>query len=120
MCRRRGLKVNVRKNKVMVLNGKKGMECEVHVDRIRLEHDSEFKYLGCVLDESGTDRAECNGKVASGRRTAYAIRSLVNARDLQHECARFLHGSLLAPVPVYDCEAILWKRCRNLKLRLYR
>ena len=29
---------------------------------------SEFKYLGCVLDESGTDEAECNRKVASRRR----------------------------------------------------
>ena len=25
-----------------------------------LEHVSEFKYLGCVLNESGTDGAECS------------------------------------------------------------
>ena len=43
----------------------------------------EFKYLGCVLDESGTDEAECNRKAASGRRVSGAIRSLVNARGLQ-------------------------------------
>ena len=61
--------------------------CEVHVDRIRLEHVSEFKYLGCVLDESGTDGAECNRKVVSGRKVADAIRSLVNARDLHLQCA---------------------------------
>ena len=41
----------------MVLNGEEGLECEVHIDRIRLEHVSEFKYLGCVLNESGTDGA---------------------------------------------------------------
>ena len=33
------------------------MECEVSVDGVQLEHVSEFKYLGCVLDESGTDEA---------------------------------------------------------------
>ena len=60
---------------------------EVHVDGIRLEHVSVLKYLGCVLDESGTDGAECNMKVARGRRVASVIRSLVNARDLQLECA---------------------------------
>ena len=38
----------------MMLNG---LECEARVDEIRLEHVSEFKYLGCVLDESGTDEA---------------------------------------------------------------
>ena len=58
VCKRRGLKVNAGKSKVMVLNGEDGLECEVHVDGIRLERVSEFKYLGCVLDESGTNGAE--------------------------------------------------------------
>ena len=88
MSRRRGLKVNASKNKVMVMNGEEELECEVHVDGICLEHVSEFKYLGCVLDESGTDRAEYSMKVASGRRVGGASRrSLVNDRDLQLECA---------------------------------
>ena len=42
----------------MVLNEDEGLECEVHVDGVRLEHVSEFTYLRCVLDESGTDGAE--------------------------------------------------------------
>ena len=50
VCRKRGLKVNAGKSKVMVLNGQEGSECEDHVDGIRLEHVSEFKYLGYVLD----------------------------------------------------------------------
>ena len=45
---RRGLEVNAGKSKVMVLGGEEGLECEVCVDGIRLEHVSEFKYLGCV------------------------------------------------------------------------
>ena len=86
MCRR-GLKVNAGKSKVMVMNREVGLECEVHVNRIHLEPISELKYLGCVLDESGTDGAGCSRKVASERRVAGVIRSLVNARDLQLECA---------------------------------
>ena len=39
----------------MILNGEEGLECEVQVYGIHLEHVSEFKYLGCFLDESGTD-----------------------------------------------------------------
>ena len=57
----------------MMVSG--GLECKVCVDGIHLEYVSEFKYLGCVLDESGTDEAECSKKVASGRRAAGAIRS---------------------------------------------
>ena len=55
MCRRRGLKINAAKSKLMVLSGVKGLECEVNVDGERLEHVSEFKYLECVWDESGSD-----------------------------------------------------------------
>ena len=40
------------------------------------------------MDKSGTNKAECSIKVACVRRVAGAIRSLVNARSLQIECAR--------------------------------
>ena len=70
----------------MLLNGEEGLECKVDVDGICLEHVSRFKYM-CILDEAGTDGAECNRKVVSGRGVADAIRSVVNARDLQLECA---------------------------------
>ena len=41
--RRRGLEVNSGKRKVMVLNEEEGLECEVHICVMRLEHVSEFK-----------------------------------------------------------------------------
>ena len=40
---KRGMKVNAAKNKVMVLGGEEGLECEVSIDGILLEHVSEFK-----------------------------------------------------------------------------
>ena len=55
--KRRGLKVNVGKSKVMVLGGEEGLEFEICVDGTPSEHVSEFKYLGCFLDELGTDEA---------------------------------------------------------------
>ena len=45
----------------------------------------------------------------SGRRVAGAIRSLVNARDLQLEFARVLHETLIVPVLMYGSETMLWK-----------
>ena len=60
MCRRKSLKVKGGKSKVM-LDGEEGLEYEVCVDGIHLEHVLEFKYLECVLDESGSDEGECSG-----------------------------------------------------------
>ena len=82
VCRRK-LKVNAGMSKVMVLNGEEGLQCEVH-----LEYVLEYKHLRQVY-ESGIDGAECSRKVVSRRVVPGAIRSLVNARNLQLECARF-------------------------------
>ena len=43
---------------------------EIHEDRAQLQQVSEFKYLGYVLNKSGTDDAECGRKVAGGRKIA--------------------------------------------------
>ena len=56
----------------------------------QLEEVSKFKYLGCVLNESGTDDAKSWMKVVSGRKVASTIRPLVNARGLQLQCTRLL------------------------------
>ena len=93
----------------MVLNVEEGIECEVYVDRIWLEHVSEFKYLGCVLDESDTNGAGCNKKVARGMCVAGAIRSPVNAR--------VLHETLLVPVLTYGVRQCYGKT-RDLELGL--
>ena len=42
-------------------------------------------------------------------RVASAIRSLVNAMNLQLECARVLHESLLVPVLTYGTETMIWR-----------
>ena len=78
---------------------------------------SEFKYLECVLDESGTDGSESIRKVASGMRVAGAIRSLGNARDLQFECTRVLHETLLVPILMYGSKAMLWKEKERSRVR---
>ena len=84
---------------------------------MRLEHVSEFKYLGCVLDESCTDEAKCRRKVASGRRVAGGIRSLVNASDLQIECSRVLLETLLVLVLVCENETMIWRKKERSRIR---
>ena len=79
MCRRKGLNVNADKSKVMVLGGVEGLEWEVLVNEMRWRTVSEFRHIGCVLDESGTHEAECLRKEAIRRKVAGGIRSLFNA-----------------------------------------
>ena len=92
VCSRRGLKVNGGKSKEMVLGGEEGLKYEVCADGIHLEHVSEFKYFECVLDESGTDEAECNRKVVSGRRVA----ELLGLRLMLGVCGLSVLGSCMS------------------------
>ena len=69
------------------------------------------------MDEAGTDEAECSREVVSGRRVAGAIRSQLNARDLQLECARVYHETLLVPVLMYGSETMLWKYEERSRIR---
>ena len=74
--------------------------------------------MGFVLDESGTDGAEFSRKVASGRRVASAIRSLINARNLQLECASLLHETMLVPVLMCGSETMLWREKERSRVRV--
>ena len=94
MCSRRDLKVSADKRKVMVLGGKEGSICEIFV--------WEFKYLRCVLNENGTDGAECCRKVLSRKNVVSAIISLVNAWSLQFEYVRVMYEALFVPVLLYE------------------
>ena len=60
------------------------------------------------MDESGTDGADCNRKVASGRRVVGVIRALVNVRDLQLEDER---DRIAKREHVGECAGRPRKRC---------
>ena len=49
---------------------------------------------------------------------AGAIRSLVNARNLQFESARVLHESLMVPVFTYGSETMIWKEKEKSRIRV--
>ena len=58
-----------------------------------------------------------NREVTNGSRVAGAIRSLVNAKSLQHECARVLYESLLVPVLTYSSETMIWREKERSRIR---
>ena len=107
VCRRRGMKVIADKSTMMVLNGEEGMECEVCMDGMQLEHVSEFKIF----------RVLWMNLVQMRQNVAGAIKSLVNARGLNFECARILHETLLIHVLIDGSDTMIWKEKERSKIR---
>ena len=56
--------------------------------------------------------------MASWRRVAGVIRSLVYAMDLQLECARVLNKTLLMPILMYGNKTMLWKEKERSRVRV--
>ena len=63
-----------------------------------------------MLDESGSDEVECSRKVASGRKAANAIRSIVTAWTLCLECVRVLNEAHFVSVFKYRSEPQVFGR----------
>src|SRR5678815_2338385 len=87
------------------------------LDGEQLKQVSEFKYLGYVLDEKGTDDAECGRKVVNGRKVAGAIKSFMNVKGLSLECARVLHEGMLLLVLLYSSETMVWNKKYRSKVQ---
>ena len=64
-----------------------------------------------------TNGADYSRKVASGRRVAGTIRSMVNAMDLLLECAKVFHETLFVHVLMYGNERMLWREKERSRVR---
>ena len=52
-------------------------------------------------------------------KVAGTIRSLVNARGLQLECAWVLHEGLLVHILLYGSEIMIWREKQRSKIKAY-
>ena len=62
------------------------------------------------MNEPCTDAAECHRKVASGRKVAGTIRSLVNGKGRQLECVGVMHEVLLLNILLYGSETMILRK----------
>lgn len=53
----------------------------------------------------------------NGRRIAWAIRALINTKELSVECARLLHETMLISTLVYGGETMIWKAVLKSKIK---
>ena len=91
-----------------MFGGKEGSIYKGFVDVTRLEHASEFKYIGCDLDKSGSGSAKSCWKFAN----------MVSAKRLQLECAKVLHEALLLTVSLYGSETMVKRDRERAKFRV--
>ena len=83
-----GMKINVKKTKVMKVSRNGGGEVNIYIDGQRVEQTDTFKYLGSWLTDDGRCELEVKcrsriamAKVAFGKRKELLTRSLQSQRE---------------------------------------
>ena len=60
-----GMKLNIKKTKVMIISKKRGEKINTYVDRQKLEQVDKFKYLGSWITVFLTDDGRCEVEIKS-------------------------------------------------------
>ena len=107
VCKRRKLRVNVGKSKVMrCTNGDDGNRLNVVLDGEVLEEVSQFKYLGSVIAADGGVEADVRHRVNEGCKVLGAMNGLMKNRGLEMDVKRVLYEKVVVPTVTYGSE--LW------------
>ena len=107
VCKRRKLRVNVGKSKVMrCTNGEDGNRLNVVLDGEVLEEVSQFKYLGSVIAADGGVEADVRHRVNEGCKVLGAMNGLMKNRGLEMDVKRVLYEKVVVPTVTYGSE--LW------------
>ena len=105
VCKRRKLKINVSKSKVMVCNrGAQGRNLDVWVEGERLEEVADFKYLGGVVAGDASTGIDIQQRVNDGMKVFGAVKSMWNVRSLSMKGKRAMYQGIVVPTALYGAE----------------
>ncbi len=120
VCKRRKLKVNVNKSKVMVCEWSRsevvdfvcpyrvGIECEKEYKIIlngeEMEEVNEFKYIESVICKHGGSERETRERALQGRRVAGSLGRIMNGRSVSIEVKRDLINTIIVLTLTYASE----------------
>ncbi len=132
VCKRRKLKVNVYKSKVMVCERSRsevvdfvypyrvGIECDKECKIILNGEEmqvSEFKYLGSVMCKHGGTEGEIRERALQGRRVAGSLRQIINGRSVSMEVKRDLRSTIVVPALTYASETWAWNESQRSRVQ---
>jgi len=133
VCKRRKLKVNVGKSKVMVferrmsdiidfarpyrVNEQSELECKINMDGVRLEEVREFKYLGTILCKHGSMDGEIRERAVQGRRVIGSLGRIMKGRNVSMDIKKGLRNSIVIPTITYAAETWTWNEAHQSRIR---
>ena len=133
VCKRRKLKVNVNKSKVIVFERSRSevvdfecpyrvrVECPKELD-IRLngeimEEVDEFKYLGSILCKYGSMEGETRERAVQGRKVVGSLGRMMKERTVSMEVKKGLRDGIIVPTLTYASETWAWNERQRSRIQ---
>ena len=98
-----GMKINVKKTKVMCIARKKGRGMKILIEGQIIEQVSRFKYLGSVITEDGYCRNDINSRIAQGK-CAFMEKRGIFTGNMNLELKKKMIKTLIWTVATYAAE----------------
>ncbi len=129
VCKRRKLKVNVNKSKVMVCEWSRsevvdfvspyrvGVECEKECKIIlngeAIEEVNEFKYLGSIMCKHGGTERETKERALQRRKVVGSLGRIMKGRSVSMEVKRDLRNTVIVPTLTYASRTWAWNESQR-------
>merc|ERR1711888_251428 len=105
VCERRKLKVNVAKSKVLVMEDDVTHNVNITLDGAVLEEVSNFKYLGSVVDKSGSTESDVKYRLAEGAKVFGAMGQLWRTKNVGREAKKMMYEGVVVPTVLFGAES---------------
>ena len=110
-----GMKINVKKTKVMCISRKGGEKMKIYIDAQEVEQVKQFKYLGSVISEDGYCDQDLKSRIAMGKNAFMAKKTLLTSR-MDLELRKRIVKSTVWSVALYGAET--WSMTQNHRKKL--
>ena len=133
VCKRRRLKVNVNKSKVMVFERSKSevvdfacpyrirvecpKECKIRLNGEQMEEVQEFKYLGSILCKHGSMDGETRERAVQGRKVVGSLGRIMKGRTVSMEVKKGLRDGVIIPTITYASETWVWNERQRSRIQ---
>ena len=115
--KRKGMKVNVSKTKVMVFERDEYVtDCNIVIDGEKVEEVKEFVYLGSKFTKDGTCESDIERRVNAGNMVNGALYAFMNSQKVSQKARLAVHRGVLVPTLMYGSESWVWQKKHKSKI----
>lgn len=115
VCKEYGMAINVKKTKVMVVNGTGRVDCSIVLDNTVLEQVDRYKYLGSWITEEARCEEEIKARIGMAKAAFWQNKELMR-RNVRFRTKKKILDCYVFSILNYGCESWTWNKamCRRV------